>query len=115
MKIINLTIPQHKTLKTYSKSAMEFISHIKTVDRNKPIEDIGFHLKRMEQALEYVIGIIDKIKPNDGIETTKKRINEIIAEHEKTLLLYLKRPDRFIEGKIEGYKNCLKIIDKYIG
>lgn len=48
-------------------------------------------------------------------EKIKERINEIIKENEKTLLLYLKEPvcDRFIEGKLEAYKNCLQLIDVY--
>ncbi len=51
----------------------------------------------------------------EGIDKVKTRLSEIIVEHEKTLFLYLKGPDRFIEGKIEAYKNCLMLIETYTG
>lgn len=65
IEIKNLTDKKYKTLKTYSNSAMEFIEHIKTVDKTEPIENIGFYLKRVEQALKYILGVVNTIEPNE--------------------------------------------------
>ena len=61
----NLTTDQHKTLKTYSNSAMDHIKIVQNTEDHKPIQSVGFNLKRIEQALEYIINVVNKIEPND--------------------------------------------------
>ena len=61
----NLTTDQHETLKTYSKSAMKHLAAIKERDETQPIKLIGFNLKRIEQSLEYIIGVVNDVEPND--------------------------------------------------
>lgn len=69
MKIIidvkNLTTDDYKTLKAYSKTAIDHLDAIHKIHPNTPIETIGFNLKRIRQSLEYITDVVNRIEPND--------------------------------------------------
>lgn len=62
---------------------------------------------------EILAGKVDHLE--EGIETVKKRINEIIEDHELSKKYATKESEnQYIKGKIEAYKNSLMLIERYV-
>ena len=62
---------------------------------------------------EILAGRIDAL--NAGIEKVRKRIHEILEDHYRAMACdTLVLDSKLLKGKVEAYRNCLMLMDKYI-